>query len=178
MTPSTARGCAQAALLSLALAFSPACASYRPASASAICTGTDCYEVGPLGPEWKSVTQEDGGVGYFNATLGSVILSYASCRDDAEATPLSSLTAHLLVGYSESHERSADLVPFAKREALRTVVDAKLDGVPVVLVLYVFKSNGCIFDLSYVARPARYEAGLADFGRFVEGFLQLPRPPA
>ena len=165
------------ALLATLLALSTGCA-YRPASKTAICTGVDCYEVGPLGPGWQSIPQEGGGAGFFNAANGSVILSFASCRDDAEATPLSSLTAHMLVGYSESRERSAVLVPFAHREALRSVIDAKLDGVPVVLDLYVFKSNGCIYDLSFVARPAMYDAGLADFRRFVEGFQQLPRPPA
>lgn len=152
--------------------------AYRPVSKSAICTGVDCYEVGDLGSEWRSVGHDDGAAEYFNATNGGVILSYASCRDDAEAAPLSSLTAHLLVGYSDRQERSSEVLPFAHREALRTVVDAKLDGVPVVLDLYVFKSNGCVFDLSFVARPAGYDAGLADFRRFVEGFQQLPRPRA
>ena len=164
-------------LVALVLALCGGCA-YRPASKTAICSGRDCYEVGGLGQEWKSITLEDGAAGFFNATTGSVILGYASCRDDAEATPLSSLTAHLLVGYSDRRERSSELIAFAQREALRSVIDAKLDGVPVVLDLYVLKRDGCIFDLCFVARPASYDAGLPDFRRFVEGFHQLPRPPA
>ena len=177
MSASNAPRRAQVGLLAALLALSTGCA-YRPASKSAICSGMDCYEVGPLEKEWKSVTQKDGAAGYYNAANGGIILSYASCRDDAEATPLSSLTAHMLVGYSERRERSSALISFAHREALRSVIDAKLDGVPIVLDLYVFKSNGCIFDLSFVAPPASYDAGLADFRRFVEGFQQLPRPPA
>jgi hypothetical protein len=164
-------------LLGLLLMLSAGCA-YQPAGARAICSGRDCYEVGPLGPAWKSVMREDGMAGDFNAANGGIILSNASCRDDAEAAPLVSLTAHLLVGYTERHERYSGIVALASREALRSVIDAKLDGVPVVLDLYVFKRNGCVFDLSYAAPTAGYDAGLADFQRFVEGFYQRPRPAA
>ena len=164
-------------LLAVVLVLSAGCA-WRPASVRAICAGEDCYETGVLGPAWKVITREDAMVAFFNASTGGIILSNENCRDDAEATPLSSLTAHLLVGYTEHHERSSELVAFARREALRSVIDAKLDGVPVVLDLYVFKKDGCIFDLSYAASPACDDSGLADFQRFVEGFIQLPRPPA
>jgi len=164
-------------LLALSLALSAGCA-WRPASARAICSGVDCYETGSLGSEWQSIKREDGLAGFFNSTSGGVILSNANCRDDAEAAPLSSLTAHLLVGYTERHERSSGLVAIAGREALRSVIDANLDGVPVVLDLYVMKRNGCIFDLSYAAPPASYDSGLADFQRFIEGFIQLARPAA
>jgi hypothetical protein len=163
--------------VALVLFLSTGCA-YRPANARAICTGMDCYEVGVLGPAWKAVTQDDGSAGYFNKAIGGVILSTASCRDDAEAAPLSSLTAHLLIGYTDRHERSSELVALSGREALRSVIDAKLDGVPIVLDLYVMKRNGCVFDLSYAAPPAGYDSGLADFQRFIAGFSQLPRPTA
>jgi hypothetical protein len=159
------------------LVLSAGCA-YHSTDAHAVCAGKECYEVGPLGPEWKVVTQQDGMTGFFNAANGGVILSNATCRDDAEATPLASLMDHLLVGYTERHERSSEVLSFSRREALRSVTDAKLDGVPVVLDLYVIKSNGCIFDLSYVAPTAGYELGLADFQHFLKGFFQLPRPAA
>ena len=163
--------------LLLVLVLSAGCAAHTT-SVPAMCSGKECYEMGPLGPEWKSVTREDGVAGFFNAANGGIILSNATCRDDAEAVPLSSLTAHLLVGYTERRERSSELLSFSRREALRSVIEAKLDGVPVVLDLYVLKSNGCVFDLSYAAPPAGYDSGLADFLRFVEGFHQLPRPAA
>lgn len=164
-------------LRSLLAVLSIACAT-RPTTTRTMCSGRECYDVGPLGPEWKVVTQKDGTAGFFNATNGGIIVSNATCRDDAEGAPLSSLTAHMLVGYTERHERSRELLSFGGREALRSVIEAKLDGVPVVLDLYVLKSNGCIFDLSYAAPPAGYESRLGDFRRFVEGFRQLPRPPA
>ena len=62
------------------------------------------------------------------------------------------------------------MLPLAQREALRTVVEVKLDGVPMVLDLWVLKRDGCLFDLSYAAPATRFAEGAADFGRFVAGF--------
>ena len=75
-----------------------------------LCSGQDCYEVGPLGPGWQVVTQKGGMSGFFHAASGGIIMSNSNCRDDAEAAPLSSLTAHMLVGYTERHERSTELL--------------------------------------------------------------------
>ena len=165
--------------LALALTLAPGCAHTSRQSWNAetrtVCAGKDCYQIGALGPEWKLVSRARGSAGFVHGAGGGVILSHATCRDDAEAAPLASLTAHMLIGYSERRERAVRLVAFAEREALRSVLDGKLDGVPIVLDLYVLKRNGCIFDLSYVAPVATYDAGLADFQRFVDGFQQQPR---
>ena len=80
-----------------------------------------------------------------------MIQGNATCRDDADPAPLGSLTAHLLIGYTDRRTRSTEHVAVDGREALRSVIDARLDGVPVVLDLYVLKRNGCVFDLSLAA---------------------------
>ena len=134
------------------------------------CLGVDCYQLGRLGPAWLLVQGQTSGMGYYNAALGSVIQTSATCREDLDAAPLQSLTDHLLVGYTARTERSAQVAPLGDREARRTVVDVKLDGVPMVLDLYVFKRNGCVFDLSYAAPPGDYARGLLDFERFVADF--------
>ena len=61
------------------------------------------------------------------------------------------------------------------REALHAVIDARLDGVPVVLDLYVIKRDGCVYDLSFAAPTSLYPLGRSDFGRFVAGFAAGPR---
>ena len=142
-----------------------------------LCEGRDCYNTGALGPAWTVLEHTGGEIGFYNADKSAVIQSNMTCRDDAEATPLVSLTQHLLIGYSEAHHRSAEVVPFAGREALHSIVEAKLDGVPLVLDLYVMKRNGCIFDLSLAAPPEHYAAGVVDFQRFVDGFGQRKTGP-
>ena len=140
------------------------------AAADQVCAGKVCYRVGALGPGWRLVHQEGAAVGFFSDVVGGVIEANASCRDDADAAPLPSLTRQLLIGYTDRHVVAQRTLPLDAREALRTRVEARLDGVPVVLDLYVLKRNGCIFDLSYAAPPGDFARGVADFARFVDGF--------
>jgi len=135
-----------------------------------VCAGDVCYRVGALGGSWRLVHQEGASVGYFSDGVGGVIEANATCRDDADAAPLPALTRQLLIGYTERKIASQLKVPLDRREALRTRVDAKLDGVPMALDLYVMKRNGCIFDLSYAAPPDAFARGAGDFQRFVDGF--------
>jgi hypothetical protein len=147
------------------------CAGSSVGQEGSFCLSHDCYQLGRLGPSWQVVQRQEGGIGFFSAEVGGVIESNAVCRKDVEAVPLQSLTDHLLIGYTDRKVRSAETVPLVRREALRTILDVKLDGVPMVLDLYVFKRNGCVFDLSFAAAPAGYERGAVDFQRFVGGFI-------
>ena len=135
-----------------------------------ICAGDVCYRVGVLGGSWRLVHQEGASVGFFSDDVGGVIEANATCRDDADAAPLPVLTRQLLIGYTDRKIESQLQVPLDRREALRTHVAVKLDGVPMTLELYVLKRNGCIFDLSYAAPPAAFARGSGDFQHFVDGF--------
>ncbi len=138
-----------------------------------ICAGKVCYRVGALPDGWRLVHQEGASVGYFSDAASGVISANATCRDDAEATPLSSLTQQMLIGYTDRKVESQTTVPLDAREALRTRVGVKLDGVPMMLDLYVMKRNGCIFDLSYAAPPADFARGHGAFQGFVDGFADV-----
>jgi hypothetical protein len=122
------------------------------------------------------VHKEGSAVGFYNRDLGAVLEANATCRDDAEAAPLSALTRQLLIGYTERSIHSEETIALAGREALRTRLDAKLDGVPVSLDLVVLRRNGCIYDFSYAAAPERFAAGKGDFDRFFGGFIDQRQP--
>jgi len=144
-----------------------------------VCAGDVCYRIGALDERWRLVHQEGASVGFYSDAVGGVIEANATCRDDADAAPLSALTRQLLIGYTERDLGSQELVQLDGREALRTRLTAKLDGVPMALDVFVMKRNGCIFDLSYAAPPDLAARGEADFGRFVAGFADDRRfPPA
>lgn len=138
-----------------------------------VCAGDVCYRVGALGGGWRLVHQEGAAVGYYSEAVGGVIEANATCRDDAEAAPLSTLTRHLLIGYTDRRIEEQRTLSLDGREALRTRVSAKLDGVPMTLDLLVLKRNGCIFDLSYAAPPDAFARGAGDFTRFVDGFADV-----
>ena len=140
------------------------------AASSTLCRKEVCYRVGALGEDWQPVHKEDAAIGFFNEKVGGVISSSATCRDDADAAPLTSLTEQMFIGYTDRHVERQETVRLDERDALRTRATAKLDGVPVSLDLYVLKRNGCIFDLSYAGPLDRARSGSADFQRFVGGF--------
>ena len=135
-----------------------------------------CYRTGTLTRSWQVVHIEQASVSYFNSDLHAIIESNASCRDDAEATPLETLTNHLLLGYTERVYRSTERVALTQREALHTVVEAKLDGVPMEYEIYVMKKDGCLYDIVYVASPDHFAEGAPDFDRFARGVHAISSP--
>jgi hypothetical protein len=134
-----------------------------------LCAGNDCYRFGEL-PGWRVVRQKKGEVAFFEDQFGAVAQINATCRQDAEAASLEVLLRHLLIGYTDLRVREREKLTLAEREALHSVQEVRLDGVPVVLDLYVLKRNGCVFDLSLAAPPDRYVRASTDFARFVGGF--------
>ena len=97
-------------------------------------------------------------------------LNPASCDPDLDI-PLSSLRNHLLIGFTERELRDERLVPLDSREALRTHLVAKLDGVPREMVLTVLKKDGCVYDFALVAPPGgEFERARGDYERLLAGF--------
>lgn len=127
------------------------------------------YRVGELPDGWREIDAE-GDVAFFHRERASVISVNSRCDRHDDDVPLQSLTQHLLIGFTQREVASQDVIPFDGREALRTVVSARLDGVPRQMVLYVMKKNGCVYDLLYAAPPDRFAEGADEFDAFVRGF--------
>lgn len=130
------------------------------------------YRVGMLSGDWKHIKGVNGDAAFINSSTSAVILANASCEDFRDA-PLEYLTKHLLIGYTEREILSREKVMMDNREALITILTAKLDGVKVKMALCVVKKNYCIYDLSYAAPPGMFDAALEDFDRYVKGFEVL-----
>jgi len=134
---------------------------YRDAEAS--------YHVGDLGPEWRRV-DVDADLAFEASSLDAIMQVNATC-DPSLDIPLSSLTNHLLIGFTEREGRTEETLPFAEREALFTDVEAKLDGVRRRLRLVVLKKDGCVYDFALVGPPdARFDQGRAGFDAWLTGF--------
>src|SRR5439155_2962091 len=117
-----------------------------------LCSRDMCYRTGEL-PGWQLIRHKGGEIAFFQEHFDAVAQANATCRDDAEAASLEVLMNHLLIGYTEVQVHQNERVRLDGREALHDLVEARLDGVPVLLDLYVLKRNGCIFDLSLAAPP-------------------------
>lgn len=127
------------------------------------------YRVGELPSGWREL-DADGDVAFLHRERAAIISVHARCDRDEDDVPLQSLTQHLLIGFTAREVESQDVMPFDGREAMRTVVRARLDGVPRQLTLYVMKKNGCVYDLLYAAPPERFAEGAEEFEAFVRGF--------
>ena len=61
------------------------------------------------------------------------------------------------------------------REAMHTVMRAKLDGVPKTFDAYVLKKDGCVYDFVDISAPAELAANRAAFETFVGGISHAER---
>lgn len=129
------------------------------------------YRIGPLSSEWQRLSVEDqNDLAWRSEPLASIVQVNATC-DPGSDVPLTALTNHLLMGFTERDLRAQDIVPMDGREALRTHVVARLDGVPRELLFYVMKKDDCVYDLALLAPPgAQFERALVEFEPFVAGF--------
>jgi len=149
---------------------------------------------GPKGPSWAKGEYRDGRVAFavqelpssFRAVSmphavlafrddarGASVLLNARCQDEGEGTPLVALTNHLLMGTTERDVQEQALEPLDGREALHSVVTAKLDGVPYAFDVFVFRKDGCIYDFVHIA-PASNAASAPEFRAFARSFRTLP----
>ncbi len=120
---------------------------------------------------WRSVAVDSASdLAWVHDGAAAVVQTNGDCSPALDI-PLVALTNHLLVGFTEREIVEQVLVPLDGREALRTHVVAKLDGVPRELLLVVVKKNACVYDLALVAPPGeRFAQARAGFEVMLESF--------
>ncbi len=123
---------------------------------------------------WRRVEVTDASIAFRDDDNSASILLNARCLSADDRTPLVALTNHLLIGATERKYLSQEIEPFDGREALHTKLEAKWDGVPMGLDVFVLSKDGCVYDFVYVGAPDRFERGIVPFERFVRGFRTLP----
>jgi hypothetical protein len=155
------------------LVFLGACAHAEPFDGNVFRKGEVVVHLGPPPSTWRRIDVEGADLAFRDdAREGSTLFNVRCGRRDDDA-PLSVLTDHLVMGTTDRQIDSQETIPFDGREAMRTVLRAKLDGVPMQYDIYVMKKDGCTYDIVYVARPARFAEGAEDFERFTHGVHAL-----
>ena len=129
------------------------------------------YRIGKLSSSWKRLNvEEQNDLAWYNKSVNSVIQVNSSC-DRALDIPLVALTNHLLIGFTNREYKEQVTVQMAEREALRTLVNAKLDGVPKEMIMQILKKDGCVYDFALIASPGEdFEAAKPDFDAMLAGF--------
>ncbi len=132
------------------------------------------YSLQAPGSEWSRLElagQND--LAWRNDSLAAIIQTNASCNPSQDI-PLVALTNHLLIGFTEREVATQDLVSLDGREALRTHVRAKLDGVTRELLLVVLKKDGCVYDFALVAPPASFSGARSTYETMLGSFGTRP----
>ncbi len=127
---------------------------------------------------WERVDVTGAALAFEHGGHSAKILVNARCDRDGEDVPLRSLTQHLFIRFTEREIKSEDVVPFDGREALRTDITAKLDGVPLRFQVWVLKKDKCVYDMLYFSPPESFERGVVEFEQWARGLRALPREVA
>ena len=132
------------------------------------------FRVPPAPPSWQRIDVSHAALAFRDEANDATIAVNGRCGDAAQDTPLTSLTQHLFLQFTEREILKREVIPFDGREAMHSVVVAKLDGVPKKFDVWVMKKDGCVYDLLFIARQSGYDAGVVEFQRFARGFSTLP----
>jgi hypothetical protein len=129
--------------------------------------GELAFRVGPIPPSWRRIEVDQTLIAFRDDTNEATMAVNGRCGVDGDDVPLSALTQHLFLQFTDRELRSQELLDLDGREALRSELVGKLDGVPKHYVVYVLKKDGCVYDFVRVANDG---GGRAEFDRFVLGF--------
>ena len=130
------------------------------------------FRVGPIPNSWRRLDVEDTRLAFRDDSTNATVAVNGRCGLDGDDVPLSSLTQHLFLQFTEREQLSQAKVSLDGREALRTELNAALDGVKKRYLVYVLKKNGCVYDFMYIAADSA-PGSRAEFERFVQGFAAL-----
>ncbi|MBI3201740.1 MAG: hypothetical protein HYZ29_09380 [Myxococcales bacterium] len=130
-------------------------------------SGELAFRVGPVPGSWQQIEADSTLLAFRDRGGGATVAVNGRCGKDGDDVPLESLTHHLFLHFTERQIKSQDKLGLDGRDALKTVLLAKLDGVPKHFTVVVLKKDGCVYDFLRIGHDA---SGVEGFERFVQGF--------
>lgn len=127
--------------------------------------GDVAFRLQHLPPTWRQIEINDTALAFRDDANAATVAINGRCGKDAEDVPLQSLTQHLFLQFTERRLEDQGLFPLDGREALRTEVSAKLDGVQKHFVVVVLKKDGCVYDFLQIANQHQEPERFLDFVR-------------
>ena len=131
------------------------------------------FRVGPIPSSWRSIEVDDARLAFRDDHAAATVALNGRCKVDGDDVPLESLTQHLFLEFTDRTQVSQAPLSLDGREALRTEINAALDGVKKQYVVYVLKKDSCVYDFMYIADASADASSRGEFERFVQGFATL-----
>jgi hypothetical protein len=132
--------------------------------------GDVAFRLERLPPTWRHIEIDDTALAFRDDENAATVAINGRCGKDAEDVPLKSLTQHLFLQFTDRNLEDQELFALDGREALRTEMTAKLDGVQKYFHVVVLKKDGCVYDFLQIANQHQDEQ---PFLEFVRGFQSL-----
>jgi hypothetical protein len=132
--------------------------------------GDVAFRLEHLPSSWRNIDVDDTALAFRDDQNAATVAVNGRCGKDADDVPLQSLTQHLFLQFTERQLETQELFALDGREALRTEMVAKLDGVPKYFHVVVLKKDGCVYDFMQIANQRLTGDEFLDF---VRGFSSL-----
>jgi hypothetical protein len=132
--------------------------------------GDVAFRLERLPPTWRHIEISDTALAFRDDENAATVAVNGRCGKDAEDVPLKSLTQHLFLQFTDRQLDDQELLSLDGREALRTEMTAKLDGVQKYFHVVVLKKDGCVYDFLQIANQHLDKEPFLDF---VRGFQSL-----
>jgi hypothetical protein len=162
--------CRAVALASLTLALAPACGGGPSFDGRVYRNDELAFRVGPVPASWRRIDADAALIAYRDDATKATIAVNGRCGKDGDDVPLVALTHHLFLQFTEREVIDQRVLPMDGREAMRTEIVARLDGVPKHFTIFVLKKDGCVYDFLHIADTQAPGESRAEFERFVQGF--------
>ncbi len=126
----------------------------------------------PTAP-WLPVSLDGATVAFRAPDLQAAMAFSVDCKAP-ELGGLPWIARHLFFGLQAKRIQSREAIHLRDTEGVRTRLVARLDEVPVEVEGVTVRRGDCLYDFMYVAPPATFPLGQADFQAFVESWSPLP----
>lgn len=133
------------------------------------------FAVGQPGEGWQRVLSGGADLAWYNESLSATIYADSNCAARFEDGELSDLLVHLTSGVARGAAVQEEARVMDGRAALLKSWSGSLDGVAVKLSALTTKKDECIYDLVYIAPPARFDEGFGAFEQVLSGFSTAGR---
>lgn len=132
--------------------------------------GEQRYALGQPGGGWQPMDPLSADQAWYHPARSATIYADASCGARYEDGELDALLKHLTFGVARGEPLRDEPLTLDGRAALVRSFEGRLDGVAVRVGAMVTKKHDCLYDVLYIAPPARFDEGWADFVQVVQGF--------
>ena len=122
----------------------------------------------PASP-FESISLDNADKAWQNKKTGSTLSYLSQCKDNADPS-LESLRDTTLRGLDSVEILKDEKMSYNGREAVKTQVKGKLDGVSVLVRLLIFKKNFCRYTISMVGVESHVDSDVQIFETFLGKF--------